>query len=167
MKLTRRAIRHCEHFSLCVNIGKKGHVIAESPDERHTIYQYLVYGGGKAGVMFEEGYIESKEGVLMDLRQHVHKKVIFEATEDFFTIGFNTLDKGQNWEGRLVRPDENILDLNIIRELHKPSFLICFNGKPTINNKTMKRYEYSTLDLSKEYNINLNGDGVLGLFYKN
>ena len=42
-----------------------------------------------------------------------------------------------------------------------------FSGKPTINNKTMKRYEYSSLDLSKEYNINLNDDGVLGLFYKN
>ena len=164
--MTRRAVRHCEHFCLCVNIGKKGHVIAESPDERYTIYQYNIYGGGKAGVMFEEGYIESKAGVLMDLRPHVHKKVIFEATEDFFTIGFNTLDKGQNWEGRLVKPDENILDLNIIRELYKPAFLVCFNGKPIINNITMKRYEYSSLDLSKEYKINLNG-GVLGLFYKN
>ena len=115
--MTRRAVRHCEHFSLCVNVGKKGHVIAEDPRERFTIYQYNIYGGGKAGVMFEEGYIESQVGVLMDLRPHVHKKVIFEATEDFFTIGFNTLDKDQNWEGRLVKENETTLDLDYIREL--------------------------------------------------
>ena len=159
-------MRHCEHFSLCVNIGKKGHVIAEDPRERFTIYQYNIYGGGKAGVMFEEGYIESQVGVLMDLRPHIHKKVIFEATEDFFTIGFNTLDKNQNWEGRLVNKNETKLDLNYIRELEKETFLICFDGKPLVNNKQMKRYDYAAINLSKDYDIKLN-NGVLGLFFKN
>ena len=164
--MTRRAVRHCEHFSLCVNIGKKGHVIAEDPRERFTIYQYNIYGGGKAGVMFEEGYIKSEAGVLMDLRPHVHKKVIFEATEDFFTIGFNTLDKNQNWEGRLVKKNETKLDLNYIRELEKETFLICFDGKPVVNNKQMKRYDYARINLSKDYDIKLN-NGALGLFFKN
>ena len=164
--MTRRAVRHCEHFSLCVNVGKKGHVIAEDPRERFTIYQYNIYGGGKAGVMFEEGYIESQVGVLMDLRPHIHKKVIFEATEDFFTIGFNTLDKDQNWEGRLVKDNETTLDLDYIRELEKETFLICFDGKPIVNNKQMKRYDYAQIDLSKNYDITLN-NGVLGLFFKN
>ena len=164
--MTRRAVRHCEHFSLCVNVGKKGHVIAEDPRERFTIYQYNIYGGGKAGVMFEEGYIESQVGVLMDLRPHVHKKVIFEATEDFFTIGFNTLDKNQNWEGRLVKKNETKLDLNYIRELEKETFLICFDGKPVVNNKQMKRYDYARINLSKDYDIKLN-NGALGLFFKN
>jgi len=164
--MTRRAVRHCEHFSLCVNVGKKGHVIAEDPRERFTIYQYNIYGGGKAGVMFEEGYIESQVGVLMDLRPHIHKKVIFEATEDFFTIGFNTLDKNQNWEGRLVKKNETKLDLNYIRELKKETFLICFDGKPVVNNKQMKRYDYASINLSKDYGIKLN-NGVLGLFFKN
>ena len=164
--MTRRAVRHCEHFSLCVNVGKKGHVIAEDPRERFTIYQYNIYGGGKAGVMFEEGYIESQVGVLMDLRPHIHKKVIFEATEDFFTIGFNTLDKNQNWEGRLVKKNETKLDLNYIRELEKETFLICFDGKPVVNNKQMKRYDYARINLSKDYDIKLN-NGALGLFFKN
>ena len=164
--MTRRAIRHCDDFCLCVNVGKKGYVIAESPEERYTIFQYNIYGGGKAGVMFEEGYIESQAGVLMDLRQHVHKKVIFEATEDFFTIGFNTLDKDQNWEGRLVKDNETILDLDHIRQLEKQTFLICFDGKPIVNEKQMKRYDYARIDLSKDYNVTLN-NGVLGLFFKN
>ena len=163
--MTRRAIRHCDDFCLCVNVGKKGHVIAESPEERYTIFQYNIYGGGKAGVMFEEGYIESQVGVLMDLRPHIHKKVIFEATEDFFTIGFNTLDKDQNWEGRLVKENETTLDLDYIRELEKETFLICFDGKPIVNNKQMKRYDYARLDLSKDYTIINNG--VLGIFFKN
>ena len=162
----KRATRHCKHFCLCVNIGKKGDVVAENPDYRFTLYQYNIYGGGKAGVMFEEGYIESKTGVLMDVRQHVHKKVIFEATEDFFTIGFNTLDKDQNWEGRLVKENETTLDLHYIRELEKETFLICFDGKPIVNDKQMKRYDYAGIDLSKNYNVTLN-NGVLGLFFKN
>ena len=102
----------------------------------------------------------------MDLRQHVHKKVIFEATEDFFTIGFNTLDKDQNWEGRLVKENETTLDLDYIRELKKETFLVCFDGKPIVNKKQMKRYDYARLDLSKDYDVSLN-NGALGLFFKN
>ena len=161
----RRATRHCEDFCLCIMVGKKGEVVAENPDDRFTLYQYNIYGGGKAGVMFEKGYIESESRVLMDLRQHVRKKVIFEATDDFFTVGFNTLDKDQNWEGRLVKENETTLDLDYIRELEKETFLICFDGKPIVNDKQMKRYDYARLDLSKDYNI-IN-DGVLGLFFKN
>ena len=162
----RRATRHCEDFCLCIMVGKKGEVVAENPDDRFTLYQYNIYGGGKAGVMFEEGYIESESRVLMDLRLHVRKKVIFEATEDFFTIGFNTLDKDQNWEGRLVKENETILDLDYIRELEKETFLICFDGKPIVNDKQMKRYDYARIDLSKDYDITLN-NGALGLFFKN
>ena len=92
--------------------------------------------------------------------------IIFQATEDFFTIGFNTLDKGQNWEGRLVSKDETKLNLDIIRELRKETFLICFDGKPVVNEKQMKRYDYAKIDLNKDYNVELNG-GALGLFYKN
>ena len=96
----------------------------------------------------------------------MHKFRIFHSQEDFHLVGFNTLEKDQNWEGRLVKSDENILDLYVIRELNRKGFLVCLDGKPIINNKTMKRYEYSSLDLSKEYRINLNG-GALGLFYMN
>ena len=162
----RRATRHCEDFCLCIMVGKKGEVVAENPDDRFTLYQYNIYGGGKAGVMFEEGYIESESRVLMDLRQHVRKKVIFEATDDFFTVGFNTLDKDQNWEGRLVKENETTLDLDYIRELKKETFLICFDGKPIVNDKQMKRYDYARIDLSKDYDITLN-NGALGLFFKN
>ena len=162
----RKAIRHCNDFCLCVNVGKKGEVMVESPAERQTLYQYNLYGGGRAGEIFKEDYIESEVGVLLDVRKYVNDYIIFQATEDFFTIGFNTLDKGQNWEGRLVSKDETKLNLDMIRELRKETFLICFDGKPVVNEKQMKRYDYAKIDLNKDYNVELNG-GALGLFYKN
>tara|TARA_B100000965_G_scaffold217427_1_gene182007 strand:+ start:1881 stop:2372 length:492 start_codon:yes stop_codon:yes gene_type:complete len=162
----RKAIRHCNDFCLCVNVGKKGEVMVESPAERQTLYQYNLYGGGRAGEIFKEDYIESEVGVLLDVRKYVNDYIIFQATEDFFTIGFNTLDKGQNWEGRLVSKDETKLNLDINRELRKETFLICFDGKPVVNEKQMKRYDYAKIDLNKDYNVELNG-GALGLFYKN
>ena len=39
----KRFYRRCDEFAICVNIGKKGYVTAESPDERNTIFQYIVY----------------------------------------------------------------------------------------------------------------------------
>ena len=161
MTTCRRFYRECSEFSICVNIGKKDYVLAEHPSNTNTVFYYVIKGSGKLGKMFSEDFITIKETDFVDVRDTIYDYRTFQSLEDFHLIGFNTLDKKQNWEGRLVKPDENI-----IRELYKPSFLICFNGKPIINNKTIKRYEYSSLDLSKEYKINLNG-GVLGLFYKN
>ena len=161
MTTCKRFYRKCDEFSICVNIGKKDYVLAEHPSNTNTIFYYGIMGSGKLGKIFSEDFITIKETDFVDVRDTIYDYRTFQSLEDFHLIGFNTLDKKQNWEGRLVKPDENI-----IRELYKPSFLICFNGKPIINNKTIKRYEYSSLDLSKEYKINLNG-GVLGLFYKN
>ena len=166
MTTCRRFHRVGNDFALCVNIGKDDYVLAEHPSNTNTIFYYVIMGSGKLGKIFSEDFITIKETDFVDVRDTLYDYRTFQSLEDFHLIGFNTLDKKQNWEGRLVKPDENILDLNIIRELYKPAFLVCFNGKPIINNITMKRYEYSSLDLSKEYKINLNG-GVLGLFYKN
>ena len=91
---------------------------------------------------------------------------MFHAQEDFHLVGFNTLDKQQNWEGRLVREDETVLDLKLIRDLQRSPFLVCLNGKPIVNGKNMRRYEYSQLDSGKEYSVELN-QGALGLFFQN
>ena len=40
----KRFYRRCDEFAICVNIGKEGYVTAESPDDRNTIFQYIVYG---------------------------------------------------------------------------------------------------------------------------
>ena len=84
----KRFYRRCDEFAICVNLGKKGYVTAESPEDRNTIFQYIVYGKGKAGIMFTEDNIEFKDRELVDLRRYVHEYVMSIATEDFFIIGF-------------------------------------------------------------------------------
>ena len=165
----KRFYRRCDEFAICVNIGKKGYVTAESPDDRNTIFQYIVYGRGKAGIMFTEDHIEFKERELVDLRKYVHDYVMSYASEDFFIIGFNTYDKYQKWDARLISSTETELDLRSYYDRVEPftgrTFIICLDGKPIVNDKRLKRYDYSEVFFGNSYNIDLNG-GVLGLFVK-
>ena len=46
MTTCKRYFRNCNEFGICVNIGKKGYVLAEEPTERKTIFQYGIYGVG-------------------------------------------------------------------------------------------------------------------------
>ena len=152
---------------ICVNIGKEGYVTAESPEDRNTIFQYIVYGRGKAGIMFTEDNIEFKERELVDLRKYVHEYVMSYASEDFFIIGFNTYDKYQKWDARLISNRETELNLRSIYDTVEPftgrTFILCLDGKPVINGKRLKRYDYSEVFFGNSYNIDLDG-GVLGLF---
>jgi len=155
----KRFFRICEDFSLCVNIGEKEYVLAEHPNERFTIFYYILYGSGKFGRVFEEESILLDSKNLVDVQDYVNDVVLFQSTEDFYLIGYNTLNKNQKWRSRLVRKDEPTLELN-----GRKSFLICFDGKPTVNGKTFKRYDYSQVYTGKIYNIDLNGNGVLAVF---
>ena len=166
MTTCKRFYRKCDEFALCVNIGKKDYVTIENPKDRFTIFQYNIYGGRRAGEMFKDGYIESKVGELMDVSEHVNKYVIFHATEDFFTIGFNTNDKNQGWEGRLLTESQLDLSKLVTPEItNKRYFILCLNGKPIVNGKKLKRYDYSEVYQTKVYDIKYN-DGVIGLFTK-
>ena len=143
----KRFYRRCDEFAICVNIGKEGYVTAESPDDRNTIFQYIVYGRGKAGIMFTEDHIEFKEREFVDLRKYVHEYVMSFASEDFFIIGFNTYDKYQKWDARLISDRETELNLRSVYDTIEPftgrTFILCLDGKPQINGKRLKRYDYS------------------------
>ena len=166
MTSCKRYFRNCNEFGICVNIGKKGYVLAEEPTERKTIFQYGIYGVGKFARLFDPNYIVFEGGKFYDVREYEKDNVVFEAQEDFFLIGFNKLDD-YNWEGRLI--DEDKLDLKSIYDQEIPvnhrCFIVCFDGNPLVNGKKLKRYDYAEVTYPKEYNINLNG-GVLGFFIK-
>ena len=168
MTSCKRYFRNCNDFGICVNIGKKGYVLAENPEERKTIFQYGVYGVGKFAKIFDPNYITFEGGEFYDVRDYQNYNVVFEAQENFFLIGFNKLDDYE-WEGRLIEKREYILDLKSIYDQPRPvthkCFLLCFGGNPIVNGKEFKRYDYSELFYPKEYIINLNG-GVLGFFKK-
>ena len=119
--------------------------------------------------MFTEDHIEFKERELVDLRKYVHDYVMSYASEDFFIIRFNTYDKYQKWDARLISSTETKLDLRSYYDRVEPftgrTFIICLDGKPIVNDKRLKRYDYSEVFFGNSYNIDLNG-GVLGLFVK-
>ena len=62
MTTCKRYFRNCNEFGICVNIGKKGYVLAEEPTERKTIFQYGIYGIGKFARIFDPNYITFEGG---------------------------------------------------------------------------------------------------------
>lgn len=159
----KRFFRQCEDFSLCVNIGESGYVIAENPNERFTVFYYGVYGSGRFGRIFESDFIklDSKYNKIVDVHDYVHSKILFEGTEDFHLIGFNTLDKNVKWEAELLTSKDKIVTAKLGR-----SFLLCLNGDVMINDKKFKRYDYAEIFSGIEYNLNIGENGALGLFSK-
>ena len=91
------------------------------------------------------------------MKEHLHSPVMMETIEDFYMIGFNTLNKNEDWEGRLVT--ENILRVD------KESQLKCFDGHPIVNNKELSRFDYGKIYPDHEYSVDKK-EGVLGLFTK-
>jgi hypothetical protein len=159
----KRFFRNCEDFSICVNIGEKGYVLAEHPNERFTIFYYGVYGSGKFGRIFESDFIElnSKHNTIVDVQDYVHSKVLFEGTEDFHIIGFNTFDKNVKWEAELLTSENKIVTAKSGK-----SFLFCLNGDVFVNDKKFKRYDYAEIFSGIEYNLDIKDKGALGLFSK-
>jgi len=155
----KRFYRKCEDFTICVNIGENGYVLAENPNERFTIFVYGVYGSGKFGRIFESDHIKLDSRKIIDIQDYVHSKVLFEGTEDFHMIGFNTLDKNVKWEAELLTSENKIVTAK-----QGKSFLFCLDEDVTINDKKFKRYDYAEIFPGIEYNLNIGEKGALGLF---
>ena len=151
----RRFYRVCGDFSLCVNIGEKGYVLAEHPNERYTIFYYGIRGRGKFARLFEEKYLNIEEGKLYDVQEYVNSNVVFQAEEDFHLIGFNTNDKNIKWQAQIINTEINKYTTEYIK-----SYLVCLDGKILINGKNFKRYDYAQLKVEKEYNIEQSDNSV-------
>ena len=154
----RRLHRNCEDFTLCVNIGENGYVLAEHPNERYTIFYYALYGSGKFGKIFESEYILIESKKLVDVQDYVNSEVIFHAHEDFCLIGFNTMNKNIHWNARIL--DKNT---KVVKE-NKKSILICLDGSMIVNDKKFKRYNYASLVVGKEYDIEIDQDSTAVIF---
>jgi len=154
----RRFHRVCEEFTLCVNIGEKGYVLAEHPNERYTIFYYGLYGSGKFGKIFKSDHILIESKKLVDVQEYVNSEVVFQAHEDFCLIGFNTMDKNIRWDAKILNTDTKIVKES------KKSILICLNGDMVVNGKKFKRYHYASLVIGNEYNLDLNENSVVVVF---
>ena len=158
----RRFFRQCQDFSLCVNMGEKGYVLAEHPNERYTIFYYGVYGSGIFGRVFDKEkpiILDSAKNEVVDVQKYVNEKVLFEATEDFYIVGFNTPDKRIKWKARVLNPEETNLNVTNIK-----SYLLCLNGNPIINSKRFKRYDYCHISPDKDYRLIMKKEDTLIIF---
>ena len=157
----RRFVRGNSDFDICVNIGQKGYVVAEHPDIRWTTHYIGIYGSGRFGRIFEEDYIVFDELKVYDVTDYVKDKVIFEALEDFYLIGFNTHDKDVKWEGKLLEGKPRKITVD------KKTVLINLNRPPIhVNDKKFKRFDYTYLEAGREYKLALPKDHITALFHK-
>ena len=146
-----------DDFALCNIRMNKGWVGIHEADENKGLYYYLYSGSPKVGIAFENTLINLTKGALTPTKQYLNKSIIIEASDSCDILIFNTKDVSQDWSGSLVTSTFTCDNSN--------SYLICIDGTPTVNSKTLQKFDYSKLTSGKEYTVALNG-GVLGLFTK-
>ena len=153
----KRLIKKCEEFYICAEYGDKDAVGVEYSG-RFTMYQYIISGTTRFNLIDGDKLIQerySRENELIDVKKYLNDRLLVIAEEDMFMVGFNTLDRNVDWNGKLVKD-------NFIGD--DKSWLICFDGYPIVNDQELKRWDYAKLE-NKEYNVIIN-DGVVGVFTK-
>jgi len=148
----KRIFKNCGDFSLCINIGEKGYILTEQPINRTTIFYYGLYGSGKFGRIFESDYIllDAKNNLVVDVTDYVHDRILFEALEDFYIIGFNTFDKSWKWTAQLLTNEDKIFHNTSTR-----SYLVVVSKNVKVNGTLIKRYDYSHLEVDKTYDLDI------------
>ena len=153
----KRLIKKCEEFYICAEYGDKDAVGVEYSG-RFTMYQYIISGTTSFNLIDGDKLIQerySRENELIDVKKYLNDRLLVIAEQDMFMVGFNTLDRNVDWNGKLVKD-------NFIGD--DKSWLICFDGYPIVNDQELKRWDYAKLE-NKEYNVIIN-DGVVGVFTK-
>ena len=151
-----RYFKKCGDFSLCCTIGDVNEIHAEHARERTSMYQIMVRGSGKMGVPFDDSLTEiATAPAFVDIKKYMGKHTIFHSHEPFTMYGFNTLDKRQLWDAKIVTESFRGND---------EGRLVCFDGRPVINGVELERMDYAKLQ-HKDYDVQIN-DGLVGLFWK-
>jgi len=171
--MTLKYVKKCgDSWIACSAQASKGEVGLEPGIDRRTLYQYVFYGSVKIAEPFSNSSktLDAKNGKLVDVKEFLGKNVVYEFLEDTYVFGFNqgvsTESDGQrdldgdstiDWSGKLIEKNGAIT-------VAKKSILVCLDGSPVVNGKTLARYDYDELSTSKTYDIDLKTDGVLALF---
>ena len=150
-----RFIKKCEEFHICCNISDGNNIISEHYDLGHVLYHIGVKGVGRVGVPFSLDYkkLDAFSNNFVDVREWIDSHKIYVTDESSELYGFNSLDRDQDWDGKLIHESFTGNDR---------SWLICFNGKPIINNVEMQKMDYAKLE-NKFYDVDIK-DGIVGIF---
>lgn len=156
--MTLRYVKTLDSWMASSAQASKGYLGIEYAEQRRTLYQYIYYGSYKIGEPFSDSYKTiSGDGKLIDVKEFLGKTVVTESLEDTHVFGFSSAsDNDNDWTGRLIT--EKSLKVT------KKSILVCLDGSPVVNDKTLARNDYDELSTDKTYIIDLKTDGVLALF---
>ena len=151
-------IKKCEEFSICSQIGDSaGLVFVEPAVDRMTMYQIAVKGSGRLSNIFNSEFeVGDANGInFSSMKHYMGQTTIFQSYESFHRYGFNTLNKNQDWDGKIINESFDGND---------KSWLICFDGRPVINGVELARMDYAKLE-NKHYDVEIK-DGLVGVFTK-
>jgi len=147
----RRFLKKCENFSICAETADAGDYFVEGFPDNYTIFHILLKGKGKLAEPFSDEFI-ILDDTLIDTKHYLYKDRLYQALEDCFIVGFNPLNPETDWDAQLIT--ESFVGDDM-------SYLICFDGHPTVNGKQMQRWDYAQLS-DKEYSVD--NDGILVMF---
>ena len=151
-------LKKCEEFSICSQVGDSaGLVYVEPAVDRMTMYQIAVKGSGRLSSIFNSEFeVGDANGInFSSMKHYMGQTTIFESYEPFQIYGFNTLNKNQDWDGKLIRKSFDGDD---------KSWLVCFDGRPVINGVELARMDYAKLE-NKYYDVDIK-NGLVGVFTK-
>ena len=151
-------LKKCEEFSICSQVGDSaGLVFVEPAVDRMTMYQIAVKGSGRLSSIFNSEFeVGDANGInFSSMKHYMGQTTIFESYEPFHIYGFNTLNKNQDWDGKLISKSFDGDD---------KSWLVCFDGRPVINGVELARMDYAKLE-NKYYDVDIK-NGLVGVFTK-
>jgi hypothetical protein len=155
--MIQKFIKKCEEFVLCGGYGEANGIFTDGFPDNNAIYHIITKGSVKMGRPFEPNYIslDADSNNFVDVKDYLYSQRVYTSSSSYHMFGFNAIDPKQMWDGKIVKDSFDGDD---------KSWLICFKGKPIINNKEINPMDYAKLDF-KHYDVVLN-DAVIGLFTK-
>ena len=155
--MIQKFIKKCEEFVLCGGYGEANGIFTDGFPDNNAIYHIITKGSVKMGRPFEPNYIslDADSNNFVDVKDYLYSQRVYTSSSSYHMFGFNAIDPKQMWDGKIVKDSFDGDD---------KSRLICFKGKPIINNKEINPMDYAKLDF-KHYDVVLN-DAVIGLFTK-
>lgn len=155
--MIQKFIKKCEEFVLCGGYGNADGIFTDGFPDNNAIYHIIIKGNVKMGRPFQSDFInlDADSTNFVDVKDYLYSQRVYTSSSPYHMYGFNALDPKQNWDGRLVKESFYGDD---------KSWLICFTGKPVINEVLVEPMNYAKLE-SKHYDVCLN-DAVVGVFTK-
>lgn len=147
-------------FFMCVHHTEEAHVGFEPAEERFSHFSFICKGSGRFHALVDGEFISHTSigtKKLFPVGKYINCNVVGETDENTRAISFNSWNKNDKWEGRL-------LESGTVSSDKKYACIVCLEGSCLVNGKEIAEMEYADLKLDKEYPIEIKEDSYVALF---